>query len=93
MKEKSHEERKQRFVQDLKEGNSVIVSSLSLSHTHTSSFSLLFFPFKTFTATGTNLALQFNKGVGDDAPHDLQPSKDCVDFDREIGKVNKRNSS
>ena len=46
------------------------------------------FVLQTFTATGTNLALQFNtRGLAGDDVCDPLSSKENIDFDREVGKV------
>lgn len=65
-KDKPHEERKQKFLQDLSEGHTVV----------------------TFIATGTNLTLLFcQRALSDDRPPDTRPSRENVDFEREMGKV------
>ena len=43
---------------------------------------------QTFIATGTNLTLLFcQRALSDDRPPDTRPSRENVDFEREMGKV------
>ncbi len=43
---------------------------------------------QTFVSTGTNLTLLFcQRALCDDRPPESRPSKEMVDFDREMGKV------
>ena len=78
------EERRRRFLEDLQEGHSVIVSS-SVPTTNTSLYCLS--P-QTFIATGANLNLQFcGSALQDEKPPNCRPSKDTVDLESEPGKV------
>ena len=77
------EERKRRFMEDLQEGHSVIVSYLYIplrpSSYHVS---------QTFVVTGTNLNLQFcHHALQDEKPANCRPTRETVDFEREPGKV------
>ena len=45
------------------------------------------FCFQAFVASGTNLQLSFLSNAWSDRPEDRTPTREFVDFDREVGKV------
>ena len=48
---------------------------------------MTFFSFQAFVASGTNLQLSFLSNAWSDRPEDRTPTREFVDFDREVGKV------